>query len=42
MDATLLHQQRPDEITDGQTGRTRNRVTLTLNQGLLTSGDSFM
>lgn len=34
MDATLLHQQRPDETTDDQTGRTRNRVTLTLSQGL--------
>ncbi|WP_336340312.1 fimbria/pilus outer membrane usher protein [Enterobacter cloacae] len=34
MDAALLHQQRPGEGTDGRTGKTRNRMTLTLNQGL--------
>lgn len=34
MDAALLHQQRSGEAANWQSGKTRNRVTLTLNQGL--------
>lgn len=33
-DASLLRQQHPGETANWRTGKTRNRVTLTLNQGL--------